>query len=293
MEQETTDNAPEAPELIPGWSEKVSRDDMQAKMPDAEQAPRNFWQKIAPKSTRGRVVFAAGTAQLVSFGVAILAGLYFKGGKNGKPKPITDLEDKFIDLFGKYPEHRSGFLRANTWKGFFDEAEYANFKSFSDPKLETHNTDKKHRMIASKLVEFLLLNAVDAVSTVLTRAYFDKRLELNLGTKKIIKSQIVDSSVALGAMIAIPRFTPLYSSDLRTGIREGIQKVKVPESFESNRDKIAETAGFNFVNITIPNTIGFLAGLSSMLSDADYKEKMDNLQRKVDQLEQQKNCPTL
>ncbi len=240
------------------------------------EAPSNFWQRIAPTSKKGRVVFAAGTAQVVSVTIAAIAGYFFK---NHKPKMVETLEGKLAEAFTDHHKSIKGFLQSKSWKGFYDTVEYKQMKRYS----KANDYPAKHRMQAVKLVEIGVMGAVNVLSSICSRNYLDEKLDIGLGSGKVLKTQMLDTAVGVGMMVVIPSVFPKTSRTMREGISDGLQNTLPPKTEENKdkRKKFAKSAAFSVVNLGIPDLFGFVVGLGATLRELDAKDKADKAEKEL------------
>ena len=253
------------------------------------EKPKNFWQRIAPTSKRGRVVFAAGTAQIASMTIAAIAGYVFK---HHKPKVVNDLERSLMRVFNKHQDSMKGFLSPKAWEGFLDNNERSRLASYDAIKKEddkkdkdkrTNSASRKHRMQAGKLIEIGLMGVFNVLTTLFTRNYLDDKLDIGLGGGKVFKTQMIDTLTGLGAMFVIPKVFPEAARVARKEVRKPIKNIFPPKTDEgrSKRRSFASSAAFSIVNLGIPDMIGFGVGLGATLRELDAKEKLEEAEKEL------------
>ncbi|MDG1286686.1 MAG: hypothetical protein P8P30_03875 [Rickettsiales bacterium] len=269
---------------------------------EEDTKPKTFLEKIAPKSKKGRVVFAAGTAQVVSMCLTAVAGYWFK---NHKPKTVKNWEKSMVKVFnnsaknytGGAPEKGPNYLRARAWKGFMDYDDYQNTKRYSGieynkngklMKAEKKNNTSKHSIQAGTLTQFIAMGLTNILSTIAVRNLMDERLDINLGGDKVFKTQMIDSVAGIGAMIGIPMVFARQARDARMGIKGLINKWPVKAGNEKRRDEIGKSFAFSIVNVNLPDFVGFAAGLSATFRELDVLEKEKAAEAKLQELEAQK-----
>ena len=275
---------------------------------DEEEKPKTFLERIAPKSKKGRVVFAASTAQVVSICLVACAGYIFK---NHKPKVVKNFERSLLKRFnsmatnytGNEMEKGPGLLRPSKWKAFMDFDDYQAVKRYSGDRYTTRGGDKadgakddirKHVLQARTLAEFIIMGVTNIVSTVAIRNVLDKRLDINLGGQKVFKTQMIDTAVGIGAMLMIPNLAPKNARDARLGIRNLVNKwpVKGGAEQEKKRDLFGQSLGFSAVNIALPDFIGFAAGVNDTFRELDALEKQKEAEQKIEEAEAKNSGPS-
>ncbi|GEM_PF-5346228 len=286
------------------FTSKVAKSDWAVKhaveSSEEGQKPKTFLEKIAPKSKKSRVVFAAGTAQVVSMCLTAVAGYVFK---NHKPKMVKEWEKSIVKVFnnsaknytGDLPEKGPGYLRPRAWKGFMDYEDYQSLKRYSGIEYtvngknkvpEKKNDQLKHEIQASTLTQFIAMGLTNILSTIAVRNVLDEKLDINLGGKKVFKTQMIDTFVGLGAVLGIPLIMPKQARDARKVIQDGINKL--PAKNENRRDEIGKSVAFSIVNVNVPDFLGFAVGLNATFRELDALEKEKEAERKIQELESQK-----
>lgn len=289
------------------WASQVAAPlklDLNAQKDDAGSAKNeSFVSKLIPKSKKGKVVFAAVTAQVVSMSVVWLAGYAFQAEK--KPKAITDLEDKLMGLFTKNEQKLSGFLHPEGWNGFLDMDDRQQLQNLAGV-LNDQGHNMQHKMQASKFIEFATLGALNTLSTIGIRNVLDKKMDINQGSGNVVKTQMIDTVTGLGTMFLIPKALPEQAKTARGFVNDQIMNIPFPRmsadeianpSSVKNRilansplpvtdkqqQKLAKSAAFAAVNITLPDMVGFATGLYSMLKDVDEQDKAQKAKAAIEQ----------
>ncbi len=282
------------------FTSQIAKSDWAVKasvQPEEDQKPKTFLEKIAPKSKKGRVVFAAGTAQVVSISLTALAGYLFK---NHKPEKVKDWEASIVRVFNDKTmkslwetNKAPGLLRDERWKGFMDYDDYQNIKAYSAAG-DLESLSKKHAIQAGTLTQFVAMGLTNILSTISVRNLLDDRLDINLGGNKVLKTQMIDTAVGIGAMIGIPSIPFLAKPlrDARYTIQKTVNKIPVKEENISRRDELGKSLGFSAVNITLPDFIGFAAGINATFRELDALEKEKEAEKKLQEIEAKENGHT-
>ena len=109
---------------------------------------------------------------------------------------------------------------------------------------------------------------------------------------------MIDTAAGIGAMIGIPSI-PFLAKPLRDA-RLKIQKAvdKVPVFAEDNdalrgvrekrRKGIGQSLAFSAINVTLPDFIGFAAGIDATFRELDALEKKKEAEQKLQEIEEQK-----
>ncbi len=236
-----------------------------------DQKPQSFVQKHMPKSKRARVVFAAATAQIVSMvAVPLLWGVT----KKAIPGILNDAADHLTNVFEKNPRMLGGILNVRTWNGLFEPEER--------PKWLAAQGNDKLKMQAEKFVSMGLQGVYNIFSTVAVRNSLDKSLDINAGAKAVARTQFIDTTIALGALLAIPTYKAKASENWRSSLRPVIKKASNAVTFnkvsEREINEFARDSAFFAVNIGLPDALGFTAGLVSMLGELDEKAALQEQQ---------------
>ena len=286
---------------------KGRQPDLRVRAPKKEkhQEPKNFWQRIAPKSKKGRVVFAAGTAQVVSLCLTAVAGHIFK---NHRPGFVEEWEKDMVTLFnrraseykGEFPDKGPSLLRPDGWKGFLDFEPYQDLKRYdgkewkaNDPKtgklvqmsIEARNYDKKHMIQARTITEFVAMGLTNILSTIMLRNYFDKKLDINIGGKNVVKTQMIDTVTGIGSMFIVPKIFPKFLRSGRKGIQDLVNKVPVKPGNEAKRDEFGRSLGVSAMNMAVPDFIGFGMGIFATFRELDALEKAREAEEKLQEIE--------
>lgn len=259
-----------------GWAASAPvNKDIEDKKPKQKES---FVSRLIPKSKQGKVVFAAATAQVASMVVVPLLWTLSEGvGK----KQLDGLAGRLAKIFDKRPKIMGDVLNSVTWDGLFDPDERE--------KWETAKGNDRHKLQAAKFISMGLQGVFNITSTMWVRNKLDKKLGINAGKKAVAKTQMLDSAVAMGALLAIPRFQAPRSERWRMSARRGYRKLGDAVTFGSVEDKsmqrFAKNAAFYTVNIGIPDALGFLTGLTTMLGELDEKAA------KLEEREKQQSKP--
>ena len=254
----------EAKDVSPqGWASSVTPASSSLKKPVESQA---FLKKIAPKSKKGRLLFAVGTAQVVSIALVSVVGIIFKD--DNKPKAIKNLESALGKLLAAKPTKvKNWVMTPDGWKGFLDLEERELLAGFAQKDDKT----EQYALQLGKVIEMLVLGTVNILSTMGIRNYMDKRLDIHLGKGNVLKTQLIDTAAGLGAMFLLPKISPDGMQAGRKGIENAL--MKLPHKDERKHRNWARSAGFTVMNVTLPDFFGFAAGIGAMMRELDQQEK--------------------
>jgi len=244
-----------------GWAASVTPASRQEAVPGE---PQNFVQRIIPKSKKGKVVFAAATAQVASM---VVVPMFWSITKNLIPDALQKLTGHLANVFEKKPQMMNGILESRTWDGLFDPESL-------DRWVVAKGRDR-FEMQAGKLIEMGIQGAYNISSTMWVRNTMDKALKINAGSGAVARTQAWDTLAAMIALIGIPRFLPDQSMKWRMGLRKIYKPVVNATWFwekdPAKREMFTRDAAFYTVNLSFPDLLGFSVGIASMLNAVNDK----------------------
>jgi len=261
-----------------GWAVKVDK----KRAVDVAPQKQSFLKRIAPKSRKGRVIFAAGTSQIVSIAFMAFAGMMYSHFSK-KPGVVRELQDTLTNYIIKQqsPDARaenylsSALLRKKYWRGFFDANEFAKLESFplNDAAFGNGAARQRYDMQSGKLIEFTVMQVTDFLVSNITRSLLDKALETKLGNKRLVFAQTADTVVTVGASILFPAFFWKKVVGLKGILQKGINAV--PLGGDEQRQEVARSVSFAAVNVGIPNLLGFFVNTGNILHEVGEQEKQE------------------
>ena len=226
-----------------------------------DKTNKQFVAAKSQESKKKKIIFAGAVAQVVSLIVAPLAVVMVE---KYAPKQVEKMQSKLATIFEKHHERILPAIR-RPWESALTETELAQWKG-ATPK-------QKSTELAESFVSSLMQAGANILVTLGARELLDRVLNINAGGKLVLKSQMIDTAVALGATVALPVVAPKFSRDARQKLAGQLDK---SEWFKHQfGEKAPKRYALNAVSFAAPDFLGFATGIGYMLREVERKEQQE------------------
>ncbi len=215
------------------------------------ESSRNLWVSIAPKTTEGKIVFASSVAQAASMVVAPLAVIAVE--RLAKPE-LYKVADYIGKILTKHIDRIDPII-SRPWRASLSAERLTQWDK-GDNKF-------KGNYLAKVITNLALQGTFNIGVTMATRMMLDKKLEIKAGSAAVARSQMIDTAVAMGAMIGLPALFPAQMRNARTSLRDWLEQ---KPGFKKLAGKDAPRQyALNTVNFGLADMLGFTAGTWAMM----------------------------
>lgn len=222
---------------------------------------KGFLARLVPESKKGKIVFAGSVAQLASMTIAPLAVVMFE---KLAPKQMEALTNYLGGVFGRHYGAIEPVIKY-TWENAMMPHEVTEWNCLGE--------QEKGLRFAAALLSSGLQIASNLSVTLGVRELMDNLLGIHAGGKVVLRSQLIDTAVALGSTLAIPAFLPKASRSARKSIEGVLDKSQALKWFAG--DNAPKQYAFNLVNFTAPDMLGFATGIGYMLREVEKREQQE------------------
>lgn len=219
---------------------------------------KSFLARLIPESKKGKIVFANAVAQVASMTVAPLLVLTVE---KLSQKQVDQIKDYVGAIFAKHMDRIEPAIR-RPWEASLAEESLKHWKNAS-------NADRG-QFLGEVVTNMGFQGTFNVGVTIATRMLLDRMLGINAGGRTVVASQMLDTAVAMGALIGMPAAFPTQTRDARLALRDWLEK---KEGFKKwTGPNGPRQYALNTVNFGIPDMLGFTAGTLNMMRVVKEKE---------------------